>query len=89
MTLHCSLGHRFRLHDGETLPAPLLPWLLAGYRAVAALPDDAEQRIAFASLLIGIRTLARMWPRRPNSPLIAHCLHAIGRAVTFLAGEGS
>jgi aminoglycoside phosphotransferase (APT) family kinase protein len=82
-----DLGH-FRLHDGETLPAPLHPWLLAGYRSVAPLPDEAEARIAFASLLIGIRTLARMWPRRPTSPLVAHCLRAIGRDAAFLSGEG-
>lgn len=80
-----DLGH-FRLHDGETIPAPLLPWLLAGYRSAAPLPDDAEHRIAFASLLIGIRTLARVWPRRPVSPLVGHCLRAVGRDLAFLSG---
>jgi aminoglycoside phosphotransferase (APT) family kinase protein len=78
-----DLGH-FRLHDGETLPAPLLPWLLAGYRSVAPLPDNAETRIAFASLLIGIRTLARTWPRHPAGSLVAHCLLAIERDVLSL-----
>ena len=79
-----DLGH-FRLHDGERLPHATLPWLLAGYRSVAPLPADADQRIAFASLLIGIRTLARTLHKRPSSPLVAHCLRAIGRDVAFLA----
>lgn len=80
-----DLGH-FRLHDGERVAQPLLPWLLAGYRSVGRLPDDAERRIAFASLLIGIRTLARVWPRRPTSPLVGHCLGAIGRDLALLRG---
>jgi len=80
-----DLGH-FRLHEGERFPESLLPWLLAGYRSVAPLPDDADRRIAFASLLIGIRTLARTLMKRPTSPLVAHCLRAIGRDVASLAG---
>ncbi|MFN8538955.1 MAG: aminoglycoside phosphotransferase family protein [Thermomicrobiales bacterium] len=79
-----DLGH-FRLHDGESIPAPLLPWLLAGYRSAMPLPDHAEQRIAFASLLNGIRTLGRTLLRRPASPLIAHCLRAVRRDLAFLA----
>jgi aminoglycoside phosphotransferase (APT) family kinase protein len=79
-----DLGH-FRLHDGEAIPAPLLPWLLAGYRSVVTLPDDAEQRIAFASLLIGIRTLGRMLIRCPLSPLVAQCLLALRREKALLA----
>lgn len=78
-----DLGH-FRLHDGERLPQSTLPWLLAGYRSVAPLPDDAERRIAFASLLIGTRALARVWPKRPGSPLVGRCLLAIRREVAFL-----
>jgi aminoglycoside phosphotransferase (APT) family kinase protein len=80
-----DLGH-FRLHDGELVPTMLLPWLLAGYRTVTPLPDDAERRIAFASLLIGIRTLTRTLARHPTSPLIAHCLRALRRDITFLGG---
>ena len=57
-----DLGH-FRMHDGETLPRPVLDWLLEGYRSVAPLPADDRQRIAFASLLIGVRALARALER--------------------------
>jgi aminoglycoside phosphotransferase (APT) family kinase protein len=51
-----DLGH-FRMHDGETYPAPLLDWLVEGYRLAAQLADNYAQRISFASLLIGVRTL--------------------------------
>jgi aminoglycoside phosphotransferase (APT) family kinase protein len=58
-----DLGH-FQVHDGETLPARVLPYLLAGYREVVHLPPDYEQRIHFSSLLIAIRTLARSMKKR-------------------------
>ncbi|MDP9374013.1 MAG: aminoglycoside phosphotransferase family protein [Chloroflexota bacterium] len=60
-----DLGH-FRMHDGETLPVLALPWLLEGYGAVAPLPADHPGRIAFASLLIAIRALARALRKRPR-----------------------
>jgi aminoglycoside phosphotransferase (APT) family kinase protein len=65
-----DLGH-FHYHDGETLPGPLLPWLLAGYRTVIALPDDVLQRIAFAALLIGQRSLARLLQHHGTAPRVA------------------
>ncbi len=65
-----DLGH-FHFHDGETVPVPLLPRLLAGYRTVIALPDDALQRIAFAALLIGQRSLARLLQKHGTAPRIA------------------
>ena len=61
-----DLGH-FQLHDGETLPNMVLPYLLEGYQEVASLPRDYEQRIGFASLLIALRMLAyttRKYPER-------------------------
>jgi aminoglycoside phosphotransferase (APT) family kinase protein len=58
-----DLGH-FQVHDGETLPARMLPYLLEGYREVVQLPQDYEQRIYFSSLLIAIRTLARSMKKR-------------------------
>lgn len=58
-----DLGH-FQMHDGETLPARVLPYLLAGYKEVVQLPQDYEQRIYFSSLLIAIRTLARSMKKR-------------------------
>jgi aminoglycoside phosphotransferase (APT) family kinase protein len=53
-----DLGH-FRLHDGETAPYEALPHLLAGFRQVEPLPPCSEHDIAFLSLLVGIRFLAR------------------------------
>ncbi len=58
-----DLGH-FQMHDGETLPARMLPYLIAGYKEVVQLPQDYEQRIYFSSLLIAIRTLARSMKKR-------------------------
>jgi Ser/Thr protein kinase RdoA (MazF antagonist) len=81
-----DLGH-FHLHDGERVPMPLLPWLLAGYRSVIPLPDDAEPRIAFASMLIAIRALARVRARHAAHPLLAHCLPALRRDIAFLAAN--
>ncbi len=81
-----DLGH-FHLHDGEHLPSRLLPQLLAGYRSVTPLPGDAELRIAFASLLIAIRALARVRARHATHPLISHCLPALRRDIAFLAAH--
>jgi len=53
-----DLGH-FRMHDGETLPLSLLPYLLEGYGRVAPLPVDGMERIRLACLLIATKTLAR------------------------------
>ncbi len=58
-----DLGH-FQMHDGETLPARVLPYLLAGYKEVVQLPPDYEQRIHFSSLLIAIRALTRSMKKR-------------------------
>jgi len=58
-----DLGH-FQMHDGETLPARMLPYLLEGYKDVVQLPPDYEQRIHFSSLLIAIRALARSMKKR-------------------------
>src|SRR5207248_10181336 len=41
-----DLGH-FNLHDGETLPQLVLPYLLAGYSEVMPLPPDHERKISF------------------------------------------
>jgi aminoglycoside phosphotransferase (APT) family kinase protein len=60
-----DLGH-FRMHDGETLPAPLLDPLLEGYASVTPLPPDHRERISFAALLIAVRALTRCLERRPH-----------------------
>jgi len=53
-----DLGH-VRMHDGETLPLSLLPYLLEGYGQVAPLSTDGMERIRLACLLIATKTLAR------------------------------
>ncbi len=53
-----DLGH-VKLHDGETLSIPMLPYLLEGYASVTPLPANAPQRIALASLVIAIKALGR------------------------------
>lgn len=76
-----DLGH-FRMHDGETLPACVLPWLLEGYGAVMPPPD--ERRIAFTALLIAIRALARLLARNSRSVDRQWCLTAIRREIALL-----
>lgn len=63
-----DLGH-FLLHDGETRPAQLFDSFLAGYREVAALPDDHPEEIRTSAILLGLRQLS-LWlgPRRNASP---------------------
>jgi aminoglycoside phosphotransferase (APT) family kinase protein len=85
-----DLGH-FRLHDGESASYQALPSLLAGYGEVAPLPPGVEQRIAFLSLLIGIRLLARAVQGLMRQPLSAHAkthaLASIQRDLVLLRAE--
>ena len=77
-----DLGH-VALHDGERLPEPLLPHLLAGYREAADLPPDAEGRIDLWALLIGVRAFARSLDRPPGRHQ-AHLAGAIRRSLRRL-----
>lgn len=81
-----DLGH-FRLHDGETLPDIVLPYLLEGYGQVTSLPPDHEWRIAYSSLLIGVRWLARTIEKSPDSdPRDHQAVRSIRRDIAFLNG---
>jgi aminoglycoside phosphotransferase (APT) family kinase protein len=53
-----DLGH-FRLHDGERMAPLLLAHLIEGYGEGTPLSPDYEREIAFVSMLIGVRALAR------------------------------
>lgn len=75
-----DLGH-FRLHDGETAAYEALRYLIAGYRQVAPLPPDGEQQIAFLSLLIGIRFLARDLLGMSAHRLTAHSRSQAGASI--------
>lgn len=61
-----DLGH-VALHDGETLPARVLPYLLEGYQTLTPLPPDYERRLHLASLLIGVKALARQLGKPPHA----------------------
>lgn len=52
-----DLGHAL-LHDGEVPIRPIFPHLLAGYRTIRPLPDDAEDAILAQAVAIGVRHLA-------------------------------
>jgi len=80
---HYDLGH-FRFHDGETLPTMLLPYLMEGYAEFAPFPNDRDRRIAFQSLLIGVRFLARTHARLARHNLL-HAIAAIRRDVSLLS----
>ncbi|HEU5368976.1 MAG TPA: hypothetical protein VFU69_10950 [Ktedonobacterales bacterium] len=49
------------------------------------LPDGYRQGIAFADLLIAIRTLARAWAKHPETLPTHHGLHSIPRAIHYLS----
>jgi aminoglycoside phosphotransferase (APT) family kinase protein len=78
-----DLGH-FRMYDGETVPGLLLEWLVEGYASVTRLPADYPARIAFASLLIAVRALARCLERRPERVAGHQGLTSIPRDLALL-----
>lgn len=80
-----DLAH-FRVHDGERLPAGLLPWLLEGYRAEVEIPDDIEERLALLGLIIAVRALGRDLKRNAvtQSNLQRHLNAAIERDLRLL-----
>jgi Ser/Thr protein kinase RdoA (MazF antagonist) len=78
-----DLGH-FNLHDTETVPLVLLPALLEGYGEVSPLPPDAEERINLASLVIGVRALARSLGRPAAGSYQAFLTRALRRVLADL-----
>jgi Ser/Thr protein kinase RdoA (MazF antagonist) len=74
-----DLGH-LALHEGEIIPYPILPQILAGYGEVVPLPPDHAPRIQFWSLLIGVRALARS-ANRPESTYRHYLTQAIRRVL--------
>ncbi len=80
-----DLGH-FMIHDGESLPMAVIPWLIAGYQERAPLLEDYKKRVCFAGLLIAIRTLARAWSKRPEAIHNHYCLRSLSTAIKTLIG---
>nr|WP_240895933.1 phosphotransferase [Kineococcus siccus] len=79
-----DLGH-FLLHDGETLPWPLLPDLLRGYASVR--PPPAAEQVHRSAVLLGLRQLCR-WLGPPRSRPLDHpaVLDRARRLRALLAG---
>jgi aminoglycoside phosphotransferase (APT) family kinase protein len=77
-----DLGH-LALHEGESLPYPILPHILVGYREVAPLPVDHPLRLQFWSLLIGVRALARS-TIRPEAAYTHRLRQGVQRALANL-----
>lgn len=75
-----DLAH-FCLHDGETLPARLLPDLLAGYSEVTLLPAGVDMRLRALALRIALRALGA----RGDRPLDGYGRWLLGRARELLA----
>jgi aminoglycoside phosphotransferase (APT) family kinase protein len=63
-----DLGH-FLLHDGETRPARLFSYFLAGYLQVTPLPDGHGQAIRTSAILLGLRQLSRWLSPERGYPL--------------------
>ncbi|HZB94776.1 MAG TPA: phosphotransferase [Herpetosiphonaceae bacterium] len=74
-----DLGH-FSMDNG-----PMLPYVLEGYREVAQLPADFEQRIHLASLFVAIGRLAGGLLKHPPRPAFAPYVDAVERAVSALS----
>jgi len=79
-----DLAHH-HMHDGERLPYATLPFLLEGYARESELPDDCAQHIAYLSLLIALRALARGVVRSPESQIVQTARRAIHRDLHALA----
>lgn len=77
-----DLGH-YALHDGETLPDLTLSHLVAGYRRITPLSAVDDARIQLWSLLIGVRTLARV-ADRPATGYQRYLAGAVRRAIAAL-----
>lgn len=79
-----DLAH-FCLHDGETLPARLLPGLLAGYGDVTPLPADVAARLRVLAPRIALRALGA----RGGRPFDGYGRWLLGRARELLAEAGA
>jgi aminoglycoside phosphotransferase (APT) family kinase protein len=86
-----DLGH-FHLHDQDTVPARLLPALLAGYQQVRPLPADHEQSIRHSAVLLGLRQLCRwLGPthgRGPEHPALRQRASRISELLADPASTG-
>lgn len=78
-----DLGH-FALRAWEADRTSDLGALLAGFTAVSPLPSDAERRIAFTALLIGVRTAARRLRKRDTVMLAPDTSRGMRRALAQL-----
>lgn len=66
-----DLGH-FHMRDGEYISYSHVPMLVRGYSEVIVLPEDYEEAICFASILINVRALVRSLQKRPPDRFTRH-----------------
>lgn len=78
-----DLGH-FALRAWEADRSSDLGALLAGYTAIAPVPDDVMRRITVAALLIGVHALARRLCKRAALMLSDDLLRGVRRALMLL-----
>lgn len=78
-----DLGH-FALRAWEVDRSSDLGALLAGYTAIAPVPDDMMRRIILAALLIGVHALARRLRKRAAPRLSDDLLRGVRRALMLL-----
>lgn len=78
-----DLGH-FALRAWEANRPSDLGALLAGYTAIAPVPDNAMRRIILAALLIGVHALARRLRKRAALVLSDDLLRGVRRALMLL-----
>lgn len=78
-----DLGH-FALRAWEANRSSDLGALLAGYTAIAPVPNDMMRRITLAALLIGVHALARRLRKRAALRLSDDLLRGVRRALMLL-----
>ncbi|CAA9560512.1 MAG: hypothetical protein AVDCRST_MAG19-1759 [uncultured Thermomicrobiales bacterium] len=79
---HDALGH-FALHEGKTLPRPVLPFLLEGYRDVVPRSAEEERRLHLWAVLIGVQALAQSLDH-PRGAYPEHLTGVIRRNLAIL-----
>jgi Ser/Thr protein kinase RdoA (MazF antagonist) len=81
-----DLAH-FALHEGEHVPPGSSEHVLAGYREVAALPDDLPAALPLQAVVIGVDTLARVAGRPGAETYAGFLAGAISRQLARFAAS--
>lgn len=79
-----DLGH-FHMRNGEYISYSQSPALIRGYNEITFLPENYEQAIRFASILINVRALVRSLQKRPINHYIRHQVKMLKEDIAFLS----